>query len=180
MRERFDTLIRSRRRNYLLASALVTALVLAGCSGRTTGATNITVQGDGSVSAALNAIGSCSQSCTAYVRWRVVGSSTWTNAQPFNVGAVTNAPWWQTATGLVAGTQYEYQACGKEASYSQFVCVGPDGGANSTQKFVATPGSTDWSQLRFGPSGLGLNPFEITINTGNAGNLTQAWHATTG
>jgi hypothetical protein len=172
---------RSPRRRCLGGLALAIALVLAGCSGRPTGAINLTQQPDGTVSVRLTAIGTCSQSCSAYIRWRIIGTSAWTNGPTINVGSpVTNVPWSETAPGLTAGAQYEYQACGKEASYSNYVCLGPDGSTNTTQEFVATPGSTDWPQFRYTPAGLSLNPFEISINTNNASTLTQAWHATTG
>ena len=35
--------------------------------------------------------------------------------------------WYQDASALAQRRQYEYQACGKEASWSDFVCVGPSG-----------------------------------------------------
>jgi lysophospholipase L1-like esterase len=111
--------------------ALGAVVLLAGCSGNTTGATKIRAS-----SARLNAVGSCDQSCSAYVRWRKVGTTPWTNPTPItNIGKVSNASWFQDATGLSADTQYEYQACGKEASMSQFVCVGPDGRTSTTTAF---------------------------------------------
>jgi hypothetical protein len=171
--------MRLRARSSVVVLAFA-AVLLAGCSGRTTGATNIARQSDGSYSAVLNAVGSCDQSCTVYMRWRAVDTSDWTNSQPFNVPAVTNVPWTVSATGLTAGTAYEYQACGKEASYSQSVCVGPDGATTTSQKFVAAPGSTDWPQFRFQPDHTAFNPFEITITPDNAKSLTPAWTATTG
>jgi outer membrane protein assembly factor BamB len=161
---------RGPRRFSGLVLAIGAVVVLAGCSGRTTGATNIT-----GASAQLNAIGSCDQSCTAFMRWRVVGTSAWTNAPSFNVGKVSNVPWSQTATGLSAGASYEYQACGKEASWSDSVCVGPDDSPNTTQKFVAAAGSTDWPQFHYDPTLSGYNPFEITLDASNVSGLTQAW-----
>lgn len=169
------------RHKCLVAVAAAAALVLAACSGRTTGAVNITQQPDGTVSVKLTAIGSCSQSCSAYLRWRLVGTTAWTNGPTINgIGPVSNVPWSQTASGLTAGSEYEYQACGKEANYGQFVCGGPDGQTSTTQKFIATPGSTDWPQFRYGAAGGAANPYETTINTGNAGSLIQGWHAPTG
>jgi hypothetical protein len=123
-------------------------LVLAACSGQTTGATNVTQQNDGSYSARLNAVGSCDQSCSAFIRWRRVGTTAWTNGQTINVGQVSNAPWFQDASGLAQRDQYEFQACGKEASWSDFVCVGPSG-ANSTDKF--TTGATSLNGLSTDP-----------------------------
>ena len=161
-------------RGLVVVVAALGALGLAGCSGRTTGASDLTA-----TSARLNGLGSCDTTCTAYMRWRPVGTSDWASSQPFTVGAVTNAHWIAVATGLTAGTAYEYQACGKEASYSQSVCVGPDGAGNTTQKFVATAGSTDWPEFRFQPDRLAFDPFEITITPGNANTLTPTWSAAT-
>jgi hypothetical protein len=67
------------------------------------------------------------------MRWRRVGTTTWTNGPTINVGHVSNAPWHEDASGLAQRAQYEYQACGKEVSWSNFVCVGPSG-TNSTEK----------------------------------------------
>ena len=69
------------------------------------------------------------------MRWRRVGTTAWTNAQTINnVPQVSNAAWGQDATGLAQRAQYEYQVCGKEASWSNFVCVGPSG-TDSTDQF---------------------------------------------
>ncbi len=101
-------------------------LVLAACSGHTTGATNIAQQSDGSYSARLTATGSCDQSCSTFMRWRQVGTTAWTNGPiANNIPAVSNAHWYQDASGLTQRTNYEYQVCGKESSWSDFVCVGP-------------------------------------------------------
>jgi hypothetical protein len=119
-----------------VAAGLAVALVLAGCSGRTTGATNVAQQSDGTYSARLNARGSCDQSCSAFIRWRRVGTATWTNGPTINdIPQVTDVPWYQDATGLSQRAQYEYQACGKEASWSSYVCVGPSG-SSSTERFA--------------------------------------------
>lgn len=158
---------------------VLAAAVLAGCSGRTTGATNIAQQSDGTYSAQLHAIGSCDTTCTAYMRWRQVGTSTWASSQPLTVGKVANASWIAVATGLTAGAAYEYQACGKEASYSQTVCVGPDDATSTTQKFVAAAGSTDWPEFRFQPDRSAFEPFEITIAPDNVNTLTPTWSAAT-
>jgi hypothetical protein len=126
-------------RRALVSAGLVAAVaVLAACSGKTTGATSVT-----STSATLNAVGSCDTACTAYMRWRVVGTTTWTNAPSFSVDhPVTNAAWSQSATGLFPGTRYEYQACGKESSYAQFACAGPSGTDGTTDTFSTPSGST--------------------------------------
>jgi hypothetical protein len=43
-------------------------------------------------------------------------------------------PWSQDASGLTQRAEYDYQVCGKEASWSDFVCVGPSG-TGSTDTF---------------------------------------------
>ena len=140
--------------------AVAAGVVAAGCSGHTTGATAITQQSNGSFSAQLNAVGSCDTNCTAFMRWRVVGTSTWTESASFTVGQVTNAPWSRTATGLFPRAPYEYQACGKESAQSQFTCVGPDGTPATTQRFLASrkfayvPHGSSISQFAASESGL--------------------------
>jgi hypothetical protein len=124
-------------------------LALAACSGQTTGATNVTQQNDGSYSARLNAVGSCDQSCSAFMRWRQVGTTAWTNGPTSNgIPHVSNVPWWQDVTGLAQRAQYEYQACGKESSWDDFLCVGPSG-VNTTEKF--TTGATNLTSLSTDP-----------------------------
>jgi BNR repeat-like domain len=127
---------------------LVAILALAACSGQTTGATNVSQQNDGSYSARLNATGSCDQSCSAFIRWRRVGTTAWTNGPTINVGQINTIPWSQDASGLAQRGQYEYQACGKESSWSDYVCVGPTG-VNSTDKF--TTGATSLTGLSTDP-----------------------------
>ncbi len=176
-----------RRRLAVLALGAV-VLAAAGCSGRTTGATNIVEQPNGTYDAQLNAIGSCdngspSTPCTAFMRYRPVGTTTWTNLPSFNVPSkVSNVPFSQTATGLFPEVSYEYQVCGKEFSQSSSLCVGPDGSISNptTSEFVATERSTDWRQFHYTPDRVGYNPWEITINQVNVGNLTIAWTGTTG
>src|SRR4051794_23384108 len=126
---------RRRGAGRLVLLCLALAL-LAGCAGRTTGATEVQ-----DTSARLNARGSCDTACSAYVRWRKAGTAAWSQATPFGVGSpVQDAPWGQVATGLTASTTYEYQACGKEAASSGYFCAGPDGTGSTTQTFT-TAGS---------------------------------------
>ena len=131
--------------------AAFTALALAACSGQTTGASKIALQADGTYSAQLGAAGTCSTTCTAYVRWRALGTGGWTNGAPLTSGTVTKVPFSQTASGLTASTLYEYQVCGKEAASPSVMCVGPDGTSNTTQTFNTGPSATTvratWTQL---------------------------------
>ncbi len=129
---------------------------MTGCSGRTTGATNITTN-----SAQLTSIGSCDQgNCSAYIRWRAVGTSSWINGPTItNIGAVSGASWLETATGLTPGTRYEYQACGKEAAFGGFVCLGPDGLTTSTDQFSTVPPPD-------------VTPPSVTLNSPHSGTVT--------
>ena len=115
---------------------MLVAVLVAGCSGRTTGATIVT-----DTTARLNAVGSCDTNCQAFIRWRKAGTSAWTNGPVINVGKATDVPWSHDASGLTADTAYEYQACGKEQSYSGYVCVGPEGQVNAVHTFRTTGGN---------------------------------------
>ena len=79
------------------------------------------------------------------MRWRAVGSGTWTNGPSFTVGSLSNVPWSQTARGLLPDAQYEYQACGEEVSWSSYACVGSDGTANTTSQFTTRSGLPNMS-----------------------------------
>jgi hypothetical protein len=132
----------------LVLCGLGAVLVLAACSGHTTGATNVAQQSDGSYSARLNAVGSCDQSCSVFMRWRRVGTTAWTNGPTSNgIPAVSDVPFYRDVSGLAQRAGYEYQACGKEDSWSDFVCVGP--GGSNTDKF--TTGATSVPNLSTDP-----------------------------
>jgi hypothetical protein len=121
--------------------------VFSGCSGHTTGASDITLQPDGTYSAKLNVVGSCdkgspSTPCTAYTQWRKVGTSAWTKGPTVTVPKkVKDVHRSQTATGLAPNTTYEYQVCGKEFGDQTVKCVGPNV-PGSTDKFATGGGST--------------------------------------
>ena len=104
------------------------------------------------------------------MRWRPVGTTTWKNGPTIkNIGKVTDVPWYQDATGLTPETQYEYQACGKEASYSRFYCTGPSGGTNTTDPFTTPAG---WiSPFMLAPSSSTSPAVAIDSN----GNAVFAW-----
>ena len=161
--------VTTQSRRLVIALLAVAAMaLLAGCSGWTTGATNIT-----SNSARLKAVGSCGGGdCSAFIRWRQSGTNTWTNGTTItHIGKVSSLPWSWTATGLAAGKQYEYQECGKESSFGQqFVCVGPNGQTDTTSKFVTAGGS----------SVVRLDPVLYTEIQGQAETLTpwQGQHVT--
>ena len=126
---------RGARRPAFAVVCVLAAVLVAGCSGRTTGATIVT-----DTTARLNAVGSCDANCQVFMRYRKAGTSAWTNTPVINVGKATDVPW-SHASSLMPDTAYEYQVCGKEQSYSGYVCVGPEGEANAVHAFRTTGGN---------------------------------------
>ncbi len=61
--------------------AVVAVIALSGCYGWTVGASNVT-----STAANLWVTSECDLSCTAYLHYRQVGASTWTDTTHFQVG----------------------------------------------------------------------------------------------
>jgi outer membrane protein assembly factor BamB len=158
--------------------ALLALGLLAGCSARTTGATNIDLIIGHTVfyaNAQLNAAGSCSEHCTFFMRWRHLGTDAWTNGPSHSVGAVDSTRWHEIVEGLTPFENYEYQTCGKEDSWSSVVCVGPNGRPDTTQKFSTNTGFGDWPQFGFNAAHASVTPFEQTIDAGNVSKLKQAW-----
>jgi hypothetical protein len=126
------------RQRWWLA-VLVAAVLLTGCLGHTTGATNVT-----QTSATLNYVGSCGsgEHCSWYAQYRGVGTSTWTQVPATPKGPVTGPtstiPLSEPANGLIPGAKYEYQACGNSQPGNGFICVGPSGTTSSTSTFTAS------------------------------------------
>jgi outer membrane protein assembly factor BamB len=137
----FDAMARVRSlRIAMAAMCCMAAAALSACAGHTAGVTNV-----GATSAQLWAFGECDLSCTAYLRYRQVGASAWTDTPHITVGSVNPGVFWpQTVTGLAPDTRYEYQVCGQEAPWSGAACVGPSG-IGGTQSFFTAPASS------FGP-----------------------------
>jgi hypothetical protein len=133
-----------RRRRAAAGGLVVAAVLVAGCTGFTTEATNIAQQPDGSYSAQLNFVGSCvsGEQCSWYAQYRLVGTTTWTNmpSTPRGpvAGPISNISLSESVTGLTPGAQYEYQVCGNSQPGQPFACVGPDGTPNTTTKFTTT------------------------------------------
>jgi hypothetical protein len=140
--------------------------IFAGC-GHTTGASDIKRQPNGTYSAKLNVVGSCTKGspstpCTAYTQWRKVGTDAWTKGPTITVPKkVSDVHRSQTATGLANNTTYEYQLCGKE--FDQNVsCVGRSKD-ESTDQFVIGRGST----VSGGGGGSALVPILIAVAAGD-------------
>jgi hypothetical protein len=179
---------------------VVAAVLVAGCTGYTTEATNIGEQTDGSYSAQLNFVVSCGsgEQCSWYVHYRPVGTSTWTNvpATPHGpvAGPVSDVSLSENVTGLTAGAQYEYQVCGSFQPGQQFICVGPDDQTNTTTKFTTaawslqttpTPSGAVVSEL-FGVSCTSatacsaVGDYTNSINgTGTYWGLAERWDGST-
>jgi RHS repeat-associated protein len=166
----------------LLGALLVLggALLIAACSGKTTGTTNIT-----STSATLNSVGSCAsgESCRWYWEYwpasgpRTAGTKTSINGPvtgPFN-----NVPLPHDLTGLNPGTQYRWVFCGSGSNSGggTYYCVGPNGTTSgptadppsdsdtfTTIAIQATPGSNQ-VQVAWSASGV----------SGLTGYYVQAW-----
>jgi len=118
----------------------VAAILIASCSGWTTGATNIAKQPNGLYSAQLNFVALCrrGEHCSWYVRYRRVGTRTWAHV-PATPRPIPKVQFFENVTGLTAGAQYEYQLCGNVQPGLAFICVGPDGTFRTTTKFPTRP-----------------------------------------
>jgi outer membrane protein assembly factor BamB len=160
-----------------LAALVVTfAVALGGCALRTTGATDFSTNfRTGEVTFTLHAVGECDNTCTAFVRWRPLGTSTWTNeaAQTFTQGPGRLD---QRVTTTVVAERYEYQVCGKQSGWQSFVCAGPNGKPDLTEEF-AQPPADDWPQWRFDDDNTAANPGSLVIDAGSAQRLVERWRA---
>ncbi len=108
-------------------------LVLAGCSGRTTGATNIT-----ELSATLHATGRCDkgQTCTWYWEYWPASQPRSSNVKTQVFGPV-NGPTGHVAlhediTGLQPKTAYRWVFCASPNNGGVYACSGPNGTFGST------------------------------------------------
>lgn len=132
------------------------------------------------VSGNLNAVAQCRTGCTLYLRWRRVGTSTWTNGTSEHHAkgriAISTALSVQNAPPTPYAWVYEYQLCGREDGGSSDICVGADGRPGTSQRFTLWPGANDWPEYR-ADSATGNNPTEPVITPGNAGSLRLAFSA---
>jgi outer membrane protein assembly factor BamB len=166
------------RRGALACTALVLTVGLSGCALRTTGATDFSFNPrSGEATFTLHAVGSCDDACTAFLRWRRLGASTWTN------GPVRTFPQGEgrldqtfTASEFDFEGRFEYQACGRQAGWSQYVCAGPDGTPDTTEKFGAPPAG-DWPQWRFDDNNSAANSDSFVIAASTVPNLAERWVA---
>ena len=144
MREWIDASTLEHRREELLlanrhikrATCLlpwIAVLLIAGCGGSATGASDITP-----VSAQLNGTGTCDrgQTCSYWYRYRKHGDPNWENTRQRGpvIGPQSSATEPATVSGLAPNTVYEYQLC---ATVNKLhACAGPDGTAGSTESFT--------------------------------------------
>jgi hypothetical protein len=168
---------------------VVAALLVAGCNGYTTEATNVAKQPDGSYSAQLNFVSSCGsgEHCSWYVMYRQIGTSTWTNVPTTPRGPVagprSSVALSEKATGLKAGQEYEYQVCENAQPGQQFVCVGPGDNTGTTTKLTTAA----WS-LRTTPTPSGGNLVAVScssatactaVGSRNGRTLAERWNGST-
>ncbi len=179
-----------------VVAVMVLTLGLAGCSGNTTAASNVAA-----TSATLNAQVSCSGGSPTPCQYRFqygTGGSyqyqTPTAPVPGATVTVSSAPVSTTVTGLIPGTTYTYQLCGKGDSLSSVTCVTPPTsfttpvatdrtisaqqfsdsiGANVQENFYDTP-YYNWSQTLTDAKALGITHLRIGIYDNGS---QPAWNA---
>ena len=129
---------RRLRKLCVLGLTMGALVLLAGCSGKTTGTTDIT-----HVSAKLHATGRCDggQTCTWYWEYwpanapRYFGSHQVSKTTPVQGpvrGASADVPLSTVITGLESNTTYRWVFCGSPNNGADYVCVGPHGKGSST------------------------------------------------
>jgi hypothetical protein len=102
---------------------LCLAIVIAGCSANTDpGADRI-----GATSATLRANVSCAQGevCDGYFRWRVHGTTSWTNGSDVGTAPGPFITQLRYSGRFSPGTTYDYQFCGRGSDSSRYACAGP-------------------------------------------------------
>lgn len=118
------------------------AVLLAGCAGGTTAATNVT-----RVTATLNAKGSCAGGpCSWYFRYGTDNQyqyQTPVHEITTNTNGETVTLPGEKISGLVPGTTYQYQLCGKGDGVSTYRCVGPDGSTGTSGRFTTLDAKAD-------------------------------------
>ncbi len=174
----------------MLSAALL--LLLAACSGQTTGANNVTA-----TTATLNGDVSCSGGsptpCSWYFRWSIYSAFPATPAthqsQPTEplTDDVSNVPVAQPLTGLIQGTTYYFQLCGRGDDLPNYVCVGPDGSPNTYGSFTTSSASSmpplTWSGIHlaevfnYNESPICCNSPPIGSKTGEQGLVDYVWGA---
>jgi hypothetical protein len=139
-------------------------LLLAGCLGFTTGATNIAEEPDGLFSVQLNFVVSCGagEHCSWYVQYRqVLFSKTWKHipASPRGpvTGPISKRSLSEKLTELEGGALYEYQVCGNAQPGRPFVCVGPDGTSNTSSRFIPATWHIDTTPTPSGATSSSLS-----------------------
>ncbi len=163
---------RVARKAGLSVAAVALVVVVAACSGATTGAQSISAS-----SATLRATVSCAQgqTCDAYFQWRVDGTTGWTKGP--DIGPITGqlSEPLSDPISVSPGTVYDYQLCGRAtglAPYPQYGCVGPqDGGSYSTFTSLQPEAQAAITAQQFADS-IGVNYHYR--NNSNPASTTQA------
>jgi hypothetical protein len=130
-----------RYRAIARAVTVVVPLTLAGCSGFTLSATNITRTG-----ATLNGTAECGSTCSWYFRYGTNGRYQYRTPQRVVAkdtrGQRLRLPG-ENISGLMPGTTYQYQLCGHGDRVLHDVCVGPVGHPNTSEEFRTVDSKAD-------------------------------------
>jgi RHS repeat-associated protein len=145
-------------------SVIGVVVLLAACSGKTTGTTNVTA-----TSATLNSIGSCAsgETCRWYWEYWATGSPRTTSTKAGIGGPVTggtgltNIPMSVGLTGLNPGTQYRWVFCGSADNGATYGCSGPNGTVSQTS---ADP-PPDYATFSTPPRALGAYGAAVVANS---------------
>ena len=115
----------------IIPAALGAVLLLTGCSGKTTGATDVTAS-----SADLQATANCDQglTCLYYWEWWRASKprSTSTKSQVHGLTQTSPTAISQHITGLKPNTAYRWVLCGSPNNGGNYFCTGPNGTLENT------------------------------------------------
>lgn len=153
-----------------LALTLVVAgaLFLSGCSGRAMNATDVT-----DTSASLGATATCSVACTYYFQYGPLSSGYVKSTTPSNTGTTNGkeVEFKVPISGLTPGTTYQFQLCGKETTWPQFICVGTNPSASNQPGYFTTTGTAASAPVTIGNTNPcvsgksdGMNVVDLTKN----------------
>lgn len=132
-----------------LLAALLAAVTLAGCSGQTDPATDITHDG-----AQFNARVSCdpNEPVTTWWQWREVGTTQWTSSNHQQVNCPpegwTLQPWFRVNQhDLQPNTTYEFVVCGRPGGGDQDFCTNANGAASAQNPTSPDPPRDSFTTL---------------------------------
>lgn len=114
-----------------LSMAIGAAILMTGCSGKTTHSNEVTP-----TTARLHAAGNCNDRCWYYFKIRDIDTGRLlTTPQRGPITTIGTTPFSETESRLQPGHRYSFQACGLGDGLQNPVCVGPDGRTDSESRF---------------------------------------------